>query len=35
MKVETKEMPELRLVTVRHIGSYQGISEAFERLGTV
>jgi AraC family transcriptional regulator len=35
MKVETKEMPELRLVTVRHVGSYQGISEAFERLGTI
>jgi AraC family transcriptional regulator len=35
MKVETKEMPELRVVTVRHIGSYQGISEAFERLGTI
>ena len=35
MDVETKERPELRVATVRHVGPYNQISEAFERLGTV
>lgn len=33
MKVELKELPELRLATVRHVGPYNRISEAFDRLG--
>lgn len=35
MDVEIKERPELRVATVRHVGPYNQISEAFERLGTV
>ncbi len=35
MNVTIKEMPELRLGTVRHIGPYQHISEAFQRLGAI
>lgn len=33
MDVIIKELPELRVVTVRHIGPYNRISEAFARLG--
>ena len=32
MKVEVVERPELRLASVRHVGSYTRISEAFQRL---
>jgi AraC family transcriptional regulator len=32
MKVEIVERPRVRLASVRHIGSYQGIREAFRRL---
>ena len=32
MKVEVVERPELRLASVRHVGSYMRISEAFLRL---
>ena len=35
MKVEIKSYPELRAGTVRHIGPYMQISEAFERLGAI
>jgi AraC family transcriptional regulator len=35
MDVEIKQMPELRLGTVRHIGPYNQISKAFERLGSI
>lgn len=35
MAVEIKEMPELRVATVRHTGPYNQISEAFERLGEI
>ena len=33
LEVELKEMPELRVATVRHVGPYNRISEAFGRLG--
>src|SRR5882724_6473212 len=33
MNVEIKDMPELRVATVRHVGPYNRISEAFGRLG--
>ncbi|BDG05019.1 AraC family transcriptional regulator [Anaeromyxobacter oryzae] len=33
LEVELKEMPELRVATVRHLGPYNRISEAFARLG--
>jgi len=33
MNVEIKNMPEVRVATVRHIGPYNQIPEAFERLG--
>jgi AraC family transcriptional regulator len=33
MNVEIKNMPELRLAAVRHVGPYEGIPEAFERIG--
>jgi AraC family transcriptional regulator len=33
MNVEKKQMPALRLATLRHIGPYHRISEAFGRLG--
>ena len=33
MNVEIKQMPELRVATVRHVGPYMRISEAFARLG--
>jgi len=35
MKVEIKEMPELRVATVSHVGPYHRISEAFARLGEI
>ena len=35
MNVEIKPMPELRTVTVHHVGPYNRISEAFERLGEI
>jgi AraC family transcriptional regulator len=35
MKVEIKEMPELRVATVAHVGPYHRISEAFARLGDI
>lgn len=35
MQVDLKELPELRVATVRHIGPYHTISEAFERLGQI
>jgi AraC family transcriptional regulator len=33
LQVELQEMPELRVATVRHLGPYNRISEAFGRLG--
>lgn len=33
MAVEIRDMPELRVATVRHVGPYDRISEAFARLG--
>ena len=35
MDVRIKQQPELRVGTVRHIGPYENISQAFERLGAV
>lgn len=35
MHVDIKNMPELRVATVRHIGSYNRIGEAFGRLGEI
>ncbi|HEY3665725.1 MAG TPA: GyrI-like domain-containing protein [Polyangiaceae bacterium] len=35
MNVEIKRMPELRVATVRHVGPYSRISEAFGRLGDI
>jgi AraC family transcriptional regulator len=35
MEVDIKDMPELRVATVRHIGPYNQIPKAFERLGSV
>ena len=35
MNVTIEEMSSLRLATVPHVGPYTGISEAFERLGTI
>jgi AraC family transcriptional regulator len=35
MEVEIKDMPELRVGTVRHIGPYNQIPQAFERLGAI
>ena len=32
MKVEVVKQPELHLASVRHVGSYMGIPEAFQRL---
>jgi AraC family transcriptional regulator len=32
MKVDVVERPEIRLASVRHVGSYMGIREAFQRL---
>jgi AraC family transcriptional regulator len=35
MDVEIKDMPELRVATLRHVGPYNRISEAFARLGQI
>lgn len=35
MNVEVIDMPELRLATIRHIGPYNQITTAFDRLGAV
>ena len=35
MQVEITEMPELRVASVRHIGPYSQVSQAFERLGSI
>jgi len=35
MTVEIKQMPELRVATVRHVGPYNQISQAFERLAAI
>ena len=35
MDVAIKEMPELRVGTVRHVGPYNQIPQAFERLGAI
>lgn len=35
MDVSIKQQPELRVGTVRHIGPYEKVSQAFERLGAV
>jgi AraC family transcriptional regulator len=35
MKVEKKQMPALRVATLRHVGPYSRISEAFGRLGDI
>lgn len=35
MDVSIKQQPELRVGTVRHIGPYEKISQAFERLGAI
>jgi AraC family transcriptional regulator len=32
MTVQVREMPELRVAYCRHVGSYQGVGEAFDRL---
>ena len=35
MNVTIENMPELRVATVHHVGPYQRISEAFQRLGAL
>jgi AraC family transcriptional regulator len=35
MEVDIKDMPELRVGTVRHVGPYNQIPKAFEQLGEV
>lgn len=35
MQVDIKNMPEIRLATLRHVGPYHRISEAFSRLGPI
>jgi len=35
MNVEIRDTPALRLATLRHVGPYNRISEAFARLGTL
>src|SRR5262245_17863236 len=35
MEVEIKEMPELRVAAVRHVGPYNQIPQAFERLDSI
>jgi len=32
MTVEVKEMPELHVAYCRHMGSYQGVGQVFEKL---
>ena len=35
MDVDIRQMPELRVGTVRHVGPYNQIPKAFERLGAI
>jgi len=35
MNVEIKDMPARRLATIRHVGAYNQIGEAFRRLGDI
>lgn len=35
MHVDLKELPELRVAAIRHVGPYSRISEAFQRLGEI
>ena len=35
MAVTIEDMPSLRIATVSHVGPYTGISEAFQRLGSI
>ncbi|HET6281758.1 MAG TPA: GyrI-like domain-containing protein, partial [Polyangia bacterium] len=35
MNVTIEDRPELRVATVHHVGPYQRISEAFQRLGDI
>ena len=35
MQVEITEMPELRVASVHHVGPYNQVSKAFERLGSI
>ena len=35
MEVDIRNMPELRVGTVRHVGPYNQIPNAFERLGAL
>jgi AraC family transcriptional regulator len=35
MQVEITEMPELRVASVRHVGPYNQVQKAFERLGSI
>jgi AraC family transcriptional regulator len=35
MNVEIKQMPARRLATIRHVGAYNQIGEAFQRLGDI
>jgi AraC family transcriptional regulator len=35
MTVEVKQMPEMRVATVRHVGPYNLIPQAFEKLGRI
>ncbi|MGC4092821.1 MAG: GyrI-like domain-containing protein [Polyangiaceae bacterium] len=35
MQIEIKQLPALRVAAVRHVGPYNRISEAFERLGRI
>ena len=35
MKVEVEQRPKLRIASVRHVGSYQRIPEAFRRLNEI
>lgn len=35
MQVEIKDIPEMRVAAIRHIGPYMGIGEAFAKLGEI
>jgi DNA gyrase inhibitor len=35
MQIEIRQLPELRVATVRHVGSYDTISQSFARLGGI
>lgn len=35
MNVVVKDMPEMRVAAVRHVGPYNQIAQAFERLGAI